>query len=284
VSLWHDSSVREKSVLCMLFGTGEIERFHRQVSQHGAPNDHLVVDSITLAAAVELACIRYWANRNGLSSRVTVKAGASIWRLLESSGWPAVRNKVELSSDGIHLRTFLNRPTDSEWRPFFYATRDSLASAGFSIDGSRAIAGAFGEMANNVWDHSMSEYSGLFAFQVQPERVTFCIADVGVGVLQSLRQNSQFASLKTSTAALSTALKDGVSRFGNQGRGYGFSDLIRGVSNQWGISRLRSGEGKVVLDHTSDQLTRHSSYLPFLPGLQVIFTCGKHAPTSHVVT
>jgi hypothetical protein len=268
----------------MLFGTGEAERFHRQVSQHGAPDDDLVVDSITLAAAVELACIQYWVATNGLSSRGTVKAGpTSIWTLLESSGWPAARNAVELRADGIHLRTFPNRPTDSEWRPFFYATRDSLTAAGFSIDASRAIAGAFGEMANNVWDHSMSNYPGLLAFHIQPERVTFCIADIGVGVLQSLRQNSQFASLRTSTAALSSALKDGVSRFGDQSRGYGFSDLIRGVSNQWGISRLRSGEGKVILDHTSDQLTRHSSYLPFLPGLQVIFSCGKHAPTGQVV-
>lgn len=268
----------------MILGTGDIERFHRHVIQQGAPKDHFAVDAITLAAAVELACIRYWADTNGLASRVAVKARPqSIWALLESSGWPSAKHGVELSSGGILLRTFVNRPTDSEWRPFFYATREKLAGAGFSIDASRAIAGAFGEMANNVWDHSMSEHAGLLAFHVDHERVTFCIADVGVGVLQSLRQNPQLASLKTSTAALSTALKDGVSRFGGQGRGYGFSDLIRGVANQWGISRLRTGEAKAVLDHTTDQRRRHTSYLPFLPGLQVTFSCGKHAPTSQVL-
>ena len=129
----------------------------------------------------------------------------------------------------------------------------------------------------------MNEHAGLFAFHVEKERVMFCIADIGIGVLQSLRQNSQFASLKTSTAALGAAMKNGVSRFRDQGRGYGFSDLIRGMSDQWGISRLRSGEGKVVLDHSTDQQSRHSSYLPFLPGLQVVFSCGKHAPVGQVL-
>jgi len=270
----------------MLVTARDVETFHRRLIQpERATGIVITARRITLAAAVELACVQHWATSNGCESRLRVESsGAGTWQLLDRSGWPASKSSIELNSDHVGIRVLCSRPGDMDWRPFVYSTRRRLVAAGFSTDSARAIVAAFGEMVNNVWDHSMSDYPGLVAYEVQEKRATFCIADVGVGVLHSLRQNPRFESLKTSNAALNLALKDGVSRFDGQGRGYGFSDLLRGVANQWGIARLRTGEATVVLDHTSEGRTRHSSYAPFLPGLQVAFSCGTGASGGKIVS
>ncbi len=159
-----------------------------------------------------------------------------------------------------------------------YAVRRDLTAVGFSADGARAIVAAFSELADNVWDHSLSDVPGLVGYRLTPSRVTFCIADVGVGVLESLRQNPQFTGLSTSASALAAALKPGVSRFADPTRGYGFRDLLTAVAEQWGLARLRTGEAKLLIDHTTEDRTRRVSYAPPLPGLQIVFSCGTKAP------
>lgn len=269
----------------MLITAKDIEGYHRRLVQQDRLKETPVTGcEITLTAAIELACIRHWANAKGLSSRLLIEpTGSAAWTLLDRSGWPSAKRAIELTSHDTCIKILPSKPKDRDWRRFVYETQRNLVVAGFSVDSARAIVAALGEMVDNVWNHSMTDTPGLVARKIQGGRVTFCIADVGIGVLESLRLNPSFSSLKTSIAALNEALKNGVSRFQGKGHGYGFSDLVRGVANQWGIARLRTGEGSVVLNHTTEELTRHSSYALYLPGLQVAFTCGTRAPACIVV-
>src|SRR5213078_530477 len=106
---------------------------------------------------------------------------------------------------------------------------------------SFGLAGALAEVVDNVWEHSASDLPGLGAFHLQSRRATFVVADLGIGVLNSLRSNPRYRNLQTSKEALENAVKPGVSRLDEAGRGSGFGTVLRGLAELWGVLRLRSG-------------------------------------------
>jgi len=137
-----------------------------------------------------------------------------------------------------------------------------------------ALTGALGEMVDNVWQHSRTEIPGLVAYEVGWRKLSFAVADIGVGVLDSLRTNPRHQYLTTAMDALETAILPGVSRH-NSG-GYGFSTLFQAIAELWGITRLRTGEAVLFFDRKTEQRKRNRYYLPPLPGFQVLVSC--HLP------
>jgi hypothetical protein len=107
------------------------------------------------------------------------------------------------------------------------------------------VCGAIGEMVDNVFEHSGRAESGIAAFLATRSYVDIAVADVGFGVLSSLRQNPAYAYLSDSGMALSLAIRDGTSRYSTtgdgEGRGHGFSTLFRGLNSLDAEIRLRSG-------------------------------------------
>jgi hypothetical protein len=148
-----------------------------------------------------------------------------------------------------------------------------LAAGAFSVHSARAIAAAFSEICNNIWDHSETQVPSLVGFEIQRGHAAFCVADLGIGILGSLRTNPRYAALRTSAEALEKALETGVSRFEEPGHGYGFGDLLRAVTEQWGTARLRTGEAKLIIDARTENRTRRRGYAPSLPGLQIVLKC-----------
>jgi hypothetical protein len=138
------------------------------------------------------------------------------------------------------------------------------------------VCGAIGEIVDNVFEHSEKPDSGILGFHATASYFDLCVADAGVGVLKSLRQNPAYAYLSDASMALSLAVRDGTSRFptvaGGEGRGHGFSTLFRGLNSLDAEIRLRSDNyalevsGKTINERAPGILQKAQ-----LPGLIVTF-------------
>ena len=129
-------------------------------------------------------------------------------------------------------------------------------------------------MADNAVIHAQTDTPALVGYRVMEGFAQFCVADVGIGVLNSLRACPDFSSLRFDHEAIKEALRDGVSRFGRNRGGMGFREIFRSLAAQWGLLRFRSGEGCITMDGT-DLNADHCSedFVPRLPGFQVTVSC-----------
>ena len=162
-------------------------------------------------------------------------AGAGLWDALRATRWPAA-DAHDVVSGTIGVRVF---PTqyDLVWlRHIESDLRTSIATSGFTPVTAKALTGAVSEIINNVWQHAQTTIPAFLVYHLEPERVNIGIADTGTGVLNSLRTNPRYESLKTSMAALKKAMTVGVTRYEEQGHGYGFDTVLRAVADQWGAS------------------------------------------------
>src|SRR3546814_9472154 len=76
-----------------------------------------------------------------------------------------------------------------------------------------------------------------------------------MGVLETLRQNPDYAHLPDAGAALAEAIKTGVSRYPTStGRGQGFVQLCRSMVTDRAELRFRSGDHALMLCPTHDPL------------------------------
>jgi len=256
-----------------------IEAFHRALVQGGAARLGVAGQRLTPAAALELTCALYHAGRS--TSEIGIdRHQQGMWNLICASGWPWKSKIQELRNGNCGLRILAGNQSDVGLIAFAQELQRSLkGSVGDSVF-PRAVAGAFVEMAENIGQHSMTSKPGLVGYDILDGRITCCFADLGVGVLNSLRLNPAYKTLQTSAQALDEALKDGVSRFSELGRGHGFSDLLRAITEQWGMARIRTGQAKLVLDRTTEHRTKTIGYSPELPGLQIVFACSATRPSS----
>src|SRR3546814_16884550 len=67
---------------------------------------------------------------------------------------------------------------------------------------SSDLIGAMGEMQDNVYEHSGAAHTGLVAYAVTDCSFEFVVADRGMGVLETLRQNPDYEHLPDAGAAL----------------------------------------------------------------------------------
>lgn len=149
----------------------------------------------------------------------------------------------------------------------------AVKAAGFDVRTANELQAAFNEMIENGVQHSGAPIPVLAGYSVQQGVAQFIVADVGRGVLNSLRENPRFAGTQTSAEAVRLALHDGVSRFGDRG-GFGFRPIFKALTAACGTLRFRSGNGCLTMDGTNldaDQGTQH--FPPELPGFQVSVTC-----------
>ncbi|MCU1295173.1 MAG: hypothetical protein JWP08_4023, partial [Bryobacterales bacterium] len=116
------------------------------------------------------------------------------------------------------------------------------------------------------------------AYSSHSDGFEFVVADAGIGVLESLRQNPQFGDLSDSGAALCTAMQDGVSSIVNQGnRGYGIGLLFRKLAGHGGDVRFRSGDHALTVRGNSLSLNGNAEIAQraATPGLAVSILCRR---------
>jgi len=128
------------------------------------------------------------------------------------------------------------------WPDFAIRAKRAAKAAGFSDDYAAKITAAIGEFYSNIIEHSQVSESGYIVFCSGNRTFEFVVADSGIGVLSSLRDNPKFANLGDSGTALEVALSDGGTRHSEPGRGNGFRPLFVGLANISRFIRFRSDD------------------------------------------
>ena len=264
-----------------ILGITDVEHFQWSISEADTPGSFSANGSgLSLAAAVELASIeahlRSAVGSIGVSIRVP---SCALWSLLKASGWPSNRGCRELRNGSFTMCVLPANPYDLWWTERLHHLLYELRQNGFPTRLARGLAGGVAEMVDNIWQHAETTDPGLLVYHLLRRRFSFSVADIGVGVLASLRKNPRYKWLDSSMEAIGYAIKPGVS--GSDGGGMGFPSLLHALADLWGKARIRSGEASLTIDRTQDERRKDYSYLPFLPGLHVSVRCTLDAAPAH---
>lgn len=173
-------------------------------------------------------------------------------------------------------RSTRNADTDTLLTSFLMdAQRAARDIAGLPGSTPGQLVAAMEELENNIHEHSEAPHTGVLAFRATPGVFEFVAADRGIGILQSLQRCSMFAGLQDHGKAIQTALSDGTSRFGSDGRrGHGFRPIFLGLANLQGSLRFRSGDHALVIDGTSPDLaTAQLAQKPLIDGFLASIRC-----------
>jgi len=241
----------------------ELQRFNPQRSPA------LAGGTLSLPAAIELnEVLRHYRNVD-LDELVRLQfARCPVWNLMGL--YCGGRRRV---SNGATVLTRIPEKYDENWLTVeMQSFRNVLLSRRFPQVLSASFTSAVFEIVDNVWQHCESKEPAIFAYSVVDRGFTFCVSDSGVGVLASLKRNRKYSYLSTSLEALEEAIKPNVSRLPN-GRGLGFDQLLRSLSNFWGQTRLRSGQAVLRFNREQASPMRCHYFVPELPGLQVFGVC-----------
>lgn len=161
---------------------------------------------------------------------------------------------------------------DPIWEQWLLHAENAAKAKGFPAALVASLIGALGEMQDNVYEHSGAARTGLVAYAVTDRSFEFVVADRGLGVLETLRQNPEYTHLPDAGAALKEAIRPGVSRFpASSGRGQGFVQLCRSMVTHRVELRFRSGDHALTLCPTGDPLDGHQrlSHVSTLAGLTI---------------
>lgn len=249
------------------------------------------LQAATLPALVEYGCLR-WASNGAMppipESIVQSALGQALMQVpcdlgLRSTGPPKPRlQRIDTQAVEFHVVEGRAGIEDTEWAQFEIRFDRSAQSVGFSAKTAHALQGALHEMADNAVIHAQAPVGILVGYAVEDNMAMFSVADVGIGVLASLRSHPAYLQLQLHNDAIRTALRDGTSRFGPNTRGLGFRQIFKALAAQWGHLRFRSGNGCVTLNgHGLDSDKGEEAFPPELPGFQVTVCCRTSAPTAN---
>jgi hypothetical protein len=159
---------------------------------------------------------------------------------------------VELHWGPLTAQEFLS----PAWVMFQRRLENAAGKAGFHRRVAKGITGAFGEMTDNAFLHSLTPSTCLAGYRWSDGCFEYVVADAGRGVLASLRSCSDYQHLSDAGDALQTALSDGESCLGREkGRGCGFHTLFTSLADLNGCLRFRSGDHVLTMDGTSPGLS-----------------------------
>ena len=170
-----------------------------------------------------------------------------------------------------------------EWDHFAGRFEASARGVGLSFDAAAKLQLALYEMAENAVIHAEAP-AILVGYDASPGKALFSVADVGIGLLASLRKNPVFSGLMLHNEAIRAALQDGATsrRPEEGGGGFGFRQVFTSLADQWGSLRFRSGEGCVTMEGTDvDANQGHVTHPPQLPGFQATICCRTKTPNRH---
>ncbi|MEX6634563.1 ATP-binding protein [Hyphococcus lacteus] len=158
---------------------------------------------------------------------------------------------------------------------FTYRARRAAQRAGFHRSDANMLTAAATELHGNILEHSEASDSGYIAFAATENAFEFVVADRGIGVLRSLRQNPKFAALSDAGTALELALTEGNSRFADEpDRGRGFRPIFIGLANVSDHVRFRSDDHARELIRAPDgAIPAHTSQKPTAPGFFSFVRC-----------
>lgn len=247
----------------------------------------------TLPGLLEYGCLR-WARRDGtfppLPPAITAsEVGQALHAVpsdlgLRSSG-PQRRPQRRLDpqpAEFLALRGEDDLAGDG-WNHFAGRFEASARGVGFSFDAAARLQLALYEMAENAVIHAEAP-AILVGYEASPGKALFCVVDVGIGVLASLRKNPNFSDLERHDLAIRAALQDGATSRSPEegGGGFGFREVFNSLADQWGSLRFRSGGGCITMEgDRCDANLGNVTHPPPLPGFQVTICCRTNAPNPY---
>jgi hypothetical protein len=263
-----NSSV-EKPVLRV----ADIEHFHWSLSEADLPESTALDKPVSLAAAVELALIEAHYRTLGLSSRkFNFAPNCSVYTTIKAANWPSSKRAKSKQTDDIVVIVLPGADSNSWWIEQLQLLKSKLTDNLFPPRLATALTGGVAEMVDNAWLHSASDQPALLAYQVRNRRFAFSVADMGIGILRSLKQNPKYDWLQSSKEAIQFAVRPGVSSR-LDGGGMGFTTMLKSMADIWGNARVRTGQASLLIDGTQEVRTNNFIYLPHLPGLHVSVRC-----------
>jgi anti-sigma regulatory factor (Ser/Thr protein kinase) len=241
----------------------------------------------TLPALLEYGCLR-WATNGQLpmlpEAVVESPLGQALSRVrcelgLRATGPPKPQlRRIDTQLAEFHVIAGRGDLQDDEWQHFGIRFDRSAQSVGFPVKTAHALQAALQEMADNAVIHAEAPTAVLVGYQVIDGAALFSVADVGIGVLASLRSHPAYQHLQVHNDAIRAALRDGTSRFGPNTRGMGFRQVFKALAAQWGYLRFRSGKGCVTLNGEGlDADQGKCDFPPQLPGFQLTVCCRTSA-------
>jgi anti-sigma regulatory factor (Ser/Thr protein kinase) len=256
----------------------DIEHHHWRRSESEVPVGLSAAHTqLSLSAAVELACIEFTGSHSQLADPKTRLPNCPIWKLIKSAEWGSRRTRGRFKDGSLAVFVLPQDANDAWWTQSLHELIRELEANAFPAHLARALTGAVAEMVDNIWIHSESPRAGLLAYQLRRRKFAFSVADIGVGVLATLRKNHRYRALNSSMEAIRMAIQPGVSQF-EGGGGLGFPSLLNALADLWGTVRLRSGEAALVIDRRSEERAKSFVYLPYLQGVHVAVRCALDRP------
>lgn len=238
----------------------------------------------TLPGIMEYGCLRWAFERTDLSPLPESILSSTIGEALNAvssalgvrSSGPSAQPIRRLDCRPVEFITISTEEdlSNEAWEHFAIRFNRSARHVGFPKLVGDGLQGALQEMAENAVIHSRSSVSTLVGYRVMQGVAQFCVADVGIGVLESLRGCPDFKHLRLHADAIQEALRDGVTRFGEKRGGLGFRAVFKALAANWGLLRFRSGSGCITMDGSGlDADEGVVQFPPALPGFQVTITC-----------
>lgn len=184
----------------------------------------------------------------------------------ESREWEILPTPLQEQVDGL------------VWSDFQRRFEASLRACQFAGKLPKGIVGAFHEMADNSLRHSgpaiQRPARGATGYFVTQGQVTFCIVDVGRGVLASLKTNALNSALRTDQEALQAAVMGRATSDARKEQGDGFEEVHRALSDQNGRLQFRSGTSALGLDgRNRDRALVYTDGMVSAAGLQMTVHC-----------
>lgn len=247
------------------------------------------LQSATLPGLLEYGCIRY--NMPEIFPLVpeciyTSSLGIALREIRSELGLrfdgqqkPFTKNIDSRKSEFSLIPIKGNIDEDVGWQTYLGRFERSAIEAGFSEKSAIKLQSAFYEMSENALLHSQSRINAVAGYATSNGTAVFSIADVGIGVKESLKCNQQYSDLSEDVDAIQLALQTGVTCKGNNSGGFGFNSVFKALAEQWGQLRFRSGNGCITMDGRdikSDKTRRHR--LQPIPGFQVSVCCQVNSP------
>jgi anti-sigma regulatory factor (Ser/Thr protein kinase) len=151
--------------------------------------------------------------------------------------------------------------SDPFWVAYVQRVKHAASAAGFTSDNARRLAGSFFELADNLWQHSQAPETAIVGYCREQGLFEFVIADAGIGVVASLNQKADFATLVDAGTALEIALSLAETPYGKRtGRGEGYRNMFANLVDLWGSIRVRSGDHGVKMDGTSPSIRTRTTF------------------------
>lgn len=251
----------------------------------GRGNNEAVFDftptEVTLDGAFELAC---WVKSNPPSQEL--KKHLWEWCKLHPVAKRAVYALMQPTKPDDATPTCEIRPAPSAeeiadlgspWHAYTQRFRAALVNHGrFGGQYADGLVGVFAEMADNIVQHSGSEGApadGIVGFLVEPSRMRVGVADLGRGVLESLRSNPLHRGLRTTQEALSASVVNHKTRRLDRKEGNGFKEVFSNLAALSGYLRFRCEDAVLTIEGQVNRNRAQVGTSLRMKGFQIFIEC-----------